>query len=284
MEGPGLFRSLAMGSSMAHGCTCAASTGHPLSRPELEVCTFLSPRLFVWLQHFLKSVVRKSPASASHSSSFGVGARLRPRRPSLRRSSLSTRSFRIFATSAPFCLLPSHRIFAGGGSSTSSFHRRFGFVGWNSRRVRTVESHVDAPGVAKGWRRRRRKRGKTNVRVPASLAACETEEKRSVARGTGADGHGSGTDGNRAGRIGAGETNEKKKRRKKPGGAADPRRSTAPCPRASVRFPTCFVRGSRWKIWQKRKKAPVLQVTSNAAMGVERRGNNPSSCLEDDTS
>lgn len=197
---------------------------------------------------------------------------------------LSTRSFRIFATSVSFCFLPSHRIFAGGATSTSSSHRRFGFVGWNSRRVRTVESHVDAPGVAKGWRRRRRKRGKTNVRVPASLAACETEKKRSVARGTGADGHGSGTDGNRAGRIGAGARNEIKMRKRKPGEAADPRPSTAPCPRASARFPTCFVRGSRWKIWQKWKKAPALQVTSNAAMGVERRGNNPSSCLEDDTS
>lgn len=72
LEEPCLFRSLAMGSSMAQGCTWVASTRHPLSKPEHEVCTFPSPRLFVWLEHVLMSVFRGSSTFVFHSSSLGL--------------------------------------------------------------------------------------------------------------------------------------------------------------------------------------------------------------------
>ena len=75
LEEPCLFRSLAMGSSMAQGCTWVASTRHPLSKPEHEVCTFPSPRLFVWLEHVLMSVFRGSSTFVFHSSSLGRATR-----------------------------------------------------------------------------------------------------------------------------------------------------------------------------------------------------------------
>lgn len=167
---------------MGQRCTWVASTCHSLSRRDPERCTSPSPRPLAWLEHFLKSAVRPSPFSHFHS--------FFPR--------IATALVLVYdvqgCTTPPLLLriLPNIR---GIGAvlhpplsieysvvveaRRSHLHRRFGFVGWNSRRFHTREAHADAPRASKGWRRNRRKRGKKNVQVPARWEACVREKERS---------------------------------------------------------------------------------------------------------